>query len=162
MMHHVVVFILHFSPEEFKCILFYLLLQHTWWNSTSLLPADSMQHDFIFANQGFSAEPGGDVQIVKSHYHILGRQLIKEEQNSGVKGGALLSEILSRSCNISEEETVSISILADAICLESISLFLLTNPLLISVSPLKPDCLFIAGKTSSHIPCLHTDPVNMA
>ncbi len=51
-----------------------------------------MHLKFIFAKQGFSAPPGRDAQIAKFHCHILERQLIKEEQNSGLKGGALPSE----------------------------------------------------------------------
>ncbi len=84
---------LHHSSFRFSSncclfILFHLLLQHTWWNPTFLLPVDSMHHDFISTNQGFSAITGRDVEVVKSHYHILGRQLIKEKQNLWHEGGS--------------------------------------------------------------------------
>jgi hypothetical protein len=59
-------------------------------------------------------------------------------------------------------ETVSVSIFANAVCLEAITLFFVINPLLVLMLALKTNCLLITGDMFSHIPCSHAHAIGVA
>jgi hypothetical protein len=81
---------------------------------------------------------------------IFAQKLVKKDKDSGVHQQSLFLQIFLGA------EALMVA------CMRAISFFLVANSLLVLISSLKANCLFISGKMLTKIPSPHTDTIYSA
>jgi hypothetical protein len=121
-----------------------------------------MDHYLIFPLNCFSCKSCQNLQVIQANHVVLAWKQAEQEKNSGMQRGTLLLQTFLGSSNILKVEGVSITILIDAVSLETISFFLVANSLFVLMSSLKANSLLITGKMFTNIPSLHANMTDMA